>query len=141
MNKHVLLFCSIFMALPAMADKLEPNELPQICSSTGRSASFVMANLYSVGPELISVRIVSASKPSTASEVVSMVQTNYRGEECQMEWTTRVHEGILACLPDLISLSCKTVNGNIQAADELRDRKVREAADVKPRSTYMQPFP
>jgi hypothetical protein len=132
MIKHVLLFCSMFMALPVMADKLEPIDLPPICSSAGHSASFVMANLYSVNPELVSVRIVSASKLSTAFEVVTMVQTNYRGEECQMEWTSRVHEGVLACLPDLISLSCNTVNGNIRAADEQLERKMREALRSKP---------
>jgi hypothetical protein len=132
MIKHVLLLSSLFIALPAMAEKpalpdtVDSIDLPVRCYSAGRLASYVMGNLYTVNPDLVSVRMVSASKLATSTDVISAVQASYRGEECQMEWASSVIGGSLSCLPKLLSLSCKTVNANMQAADEQLERKIRE---------------
>ncbi|WP_338924503.1 hypothetical protein V0M98_33350 (plasmid) [Pseudomonas silesiensis] len=146
MNKQVLLLCSMLLTMPAMAAESKsggphPIKPPITCFGVAESATFVMGGVYSVAPSSVTVDILDASKLESDSAVFTKVLTNQGGRECQMEWTTLVIGSVMACMPDLRSLSCKTVAFDKTSEDLSQLRKLREAADAKQRANATQPFP
>jgi hypothetical protein len=131
MNKHVLLFCSMLIALPAMADE---NVLPPLpCSGVVESATEVMSKMYSIDADQITVGIMGVSKLEKDTELTSHVLTTNRSSQCDMVWSTPTFKSAINfCAPELVSISCKPMSQEQKGLAELfRQRQLTKASQEK----------
>jgi hypothetical protein len=133
MNKRVLLFCSMLITFPAMAEENDHLLPPLPCLGVVESATDVMGKLYSIDSNLIAVDIQSVSKPENVTELTTRLLTTYQGHQCDMVWSTpTINTAIAFCAPELSSLSCNFASPHQKGLDELlRLRSIGKGAEDK----------
>ncbi|WP_338924502.1 hypothetical protein V0M98_33345 (plasmid) [Pseudomonas silesiensis] len=105
MIKHVLLLSSMLVALPVLAAQQPASEQTQACQSIKDLSALTMGTFYSIPPTSVRVEIQRLSKPENISDVLSIVNTSYKDQNCIIEWVTPVS----GCMSQLRSLYCTSL--------------------------------
>lgn len=124
MIKHVLLLSSMLVVLPALAARHPEGEQTQACQSVTDLSASTMSTFYSIPATAVRVEIQRLSKPENLPDVLSVVNTSFKDQNCIIEWLTPPS----GCMSQLRSLYCTS----LKERQELQAHLKRLEAAIRP---------